>query len=57
MQIGTQEWNYKMADYLHSVALQVNSFHNNMVDKTNKYSLYLLNYSLTLGHSKVLLYV
>ena len=57
MQIGTQEWNYKMADYLHSVALQVNSFHNNMVDKTNEYSLYLLNYSLTLGHSKVLLYV
>ena len=38
-----------MADYLYSVAIQANSFHNNMVDKTvwrinwgriNEYSLY-----------------
>ena len=39
MQIGTQKnggwWNCEMADYLYSVAIQVNSFHNNniMADK------------------------
>ena len=44
-------WNCEMADYLYSVAIQVNSFHNNMADKTvwrinrgriNKYSLYIV---------------
>ena len=47
-----------MADYLYSVAIQVNSFHNNMADKTvwqinrgqiNKYSLYLIQNNST-GH-------
>ena len=53
MQIGTQMnggWqNCEMADYLCSVAIQANLFHNNMADKTvwwinqgwiNEYSLY-----------------
>ena len=34
-----------MADYVYSVAIQVNSFQNNMADKTvwriNEYSLYM----------------
>ena len=37
MQIGTQKnggWrNCEMLDYLYSIAIQANLFHNNMVDK------------------------
>ena len=37
MQIGTQKnggrRNCKMADYVHSIAIQANSFQNNMADK------------------------
>ena len=37
MQIGTHKnggsRNYKLADYLYSIVIQVNSFHNNKADK------------------------
>ena len=34
-----------MADYVYSVAIQVNSFHNNMVDKT-VWRLYIINVTI-----------
>ena len=52
-----------MADYVHSVAIQANSFQNNMADKTvwrinrgriNEYSLYLAVPSYT--RSELMLY-
>ena len=51
MQIGSQKnGGCEMADYVYSIAIQVNSFQNNMADKTvwrinqgriNEYSLYI----------------
>ena len=66
VQIGTQKnvgwWNCEMADYLHSLAIQGNLFHNSMPDKTawriNEYSLYnniVFGDMLNLIHNECLL--